>query len=622
MRIDGASKSSAAVSADVTDLMSRLDAGDVIKAKVIEITSDEAVLRLFDGTSLKARLTEKLDAYAGQAITLRVASKSEGTLVLETVMGTNGRFQIKPDILKNILESLNLKPNGKNAEVAAELMKAGQPVTKDSIGKALQLMESIRDLTADKAVFLSSKNINSILADPKIAAGLLNGELKLGNLLGDLQTAIEKALGDTSGSDVVLKNTVGALKDMTGQTGPASGSEEGSTASSGTARPDSVGTPGVVASGRQSYAADGNKTNTASGAAAGTLVSGQETTGNDTSNNTSGKVSGSLSGQNEDPDNIISGNTSTGVPNTISKSNPGSRAISETIFSNSEDGALNSVKGQQASGASSARSEESRNNILIKPADEESVNTGIQKTLLKAQKKDRSIGIGDLTSDEAVNRQEAGKAASGRLTELSENLKSLFVGTDQDKLADALDAGKLYKELDNGLDTVKNAVHAMTLQGTQADAVSNAANLLSDAVRLIDQLNSGGMTYYQIPLKISDNNTTAELFIMKRQRGKKKIDPNNTVMFIALETVNMGRVETLVDVKGKNVGIQLRTEKQEIGEYIREYTKDLYKGLSELGYKLTGIRFKTMDEPANPMEQERLLKEMEKEIAGRVDFRI
>jgi hypothetical protein len=205
---------------------------------------------------------------------------------------------------------------------------------------------------------------------------------------------------------------------------------------------------------------------------------------------------------------------------------------------------------------------------------------------------------------------------------MNEAVNGVFVGADSDKLASDLQVDKLYKDLDTRVDAVKAAVHAAELQGAKADIISNAANMLGDTIRLIDQLNTGGLLYYQIPVKISDSNTTAELYIMKKQKNKKQLDPNNTVMFISLDTENLGRVETLIDVKGRNIGIQLRTEKQEINDYIKEYTKELYNGLSELGYKLTGIRFKVIDEPATPIKQERLLKEMEQGYMGRVDFRI
>lgn len=597
MRIDGASNSNAAVNTNVGDLMSRLDAGDVIRAKVIEITSDEAVLRLFDGTLMKAKLAEKLDASVGQTITLSVVSKSDSTLVLETVRDMNSRLQIKPDILKNILESLNLKPDNKNIEVAAELLKAGQPVTKDSIVKALQLMEAVPDTTADKAVFLSSKNINVSQLDPTLTSKLLNGDLKLGGMLRDLQNAIEQTPNNNTNNANNANNTAGSKnagnmqQDMIGQSSPAAGAKSSQVAGSSSARTDSPATPAVIISGRQTSGTD-VKSPAMQTAAADDRAA----------------LNGSTTASSQYPD-AADKQTVTAKPDLGQAANKGLSGKTSDIVQagrNSDDFP-----------AGSAGSYNKSNTV-----NDSSAESNIEVLKLKTAVKGPNAVIGDLSADESVNRQTVANSASDAFSKMNKAVKEVFVSTDSDKLASELEVNKLYNELGSRLETVKAAAHASDLIGTKADIISNAANMISDTIRLIDQLNSGGLTYYQIPVKISDNNTTAELYIMKKQRNKKKIDPNNTVMFISLDTENLGRVETLIDVKGRNIGIQLRTEKQEINDYIKEYTKDLYNGLSDLGYKLTGIRFKVIDEPATPIKQERLLEEMEQGYKGRVDFRI
>lgn len=631
MRIDGASKSSAAVKANVGDLMSRLDAGDVVRAKVLEITSDEAVLRLFDGTVMKAKLAEKLDAKAGQTITLSVASKSEGTLILETVKDMNSRLQVKPDILKNILDALNLKPDNKNMEVAAELMKAGEPVTKDSIGKALQLMDAVNDLTADKAVFLSSKNIDGNQLDSDLTNKLLNGELKLGKLLVELRNAIEQAAGNTSDGAAASKNGGNVPQDLHGRSAGSSGTNSGQVSGqassqvsgqtsgqalsqasaqasgSSSASTDSVGNPAVILSGRQSSDAD-IKSQTQSASANGGKAGMNAPTAApdrfaDTINSRAGDV-GPVPGQSDDE--TLSGKTS----NNLHGNNNSGGDIS-----------AGSAGRLAASGKAGHTGDAGNKAVLI--ASSGNTSEGSHENIsLKASVNGRTASAGDPSADEAYDRQAGVRAASDAFSKMNEATKGVFVGADSDKLASELKVDKLYRDLDTRLDSVKSAVHAADLQGTKTDIISNAANMLSDTIRLIDQLNTGGLLYYQIPVKISERNTTAELYIMKKQKNKKQIDPQNTVMFISLDTENLGRVETLIDVKGKNIGIQLRTEKQEINNYIKEYTKDLYNGLSELGYKLTGIRFKVIDEPATPIKQERLLKEMEQGYMGRVDFRV
>ncbi len=635
MRIDGASKSSAAVNANVGDLMSRLDAGDVIRAKVLEITSDEAVLRLFDGTVMKAKLAEKLDAKAGQTITLSVASKSEGTLILETVKDMNGRLHIKPDILKNILEALNLKTDNKNMQVAAELMKAGEPVTRASIGKALKLMDTLNDLTAEKAVFLSSKNIDGNQLDSDLTNKLLNGELKLGKLLVELQNAIEQAPGNTSDGSAASKNggsvqqdlqsrSAGSsgtnsvqvsgeasgkiLSQLSGQTsGQASIQSSAQASGSSSAHTDSDGNPIVILSDGQSPDADiksqTQPTSTNGGKAGMNAPNAASDRFADAVNSRAGNV-GPGPGQN-DSEALL------GTPSYNLHGN------------NTSDSDISAGSTGKLAAAGKADHTGAAGNKTVNITSAESIDiVSPENVSLKASVNGRNTAAGVTSSDEADDRQTGVRSASDAFSKMNEAINGVFVGSDSDKLAPELEVDKLYKDLDTRADAVKAAVHAAELLGTKADIISNAANMLSDTIRLIDQLNTGGLSYYQIPVKISNSNTTAELYIMKKQKNKKQIDPQNTVMFISLDTENLGRVETLIDVKGKNIGIQLRTEKQKINDYIKEYTKELYNGFSELGYKLTGVRFKVIDEPATPIKQERLLKEMEQGYMGRVDFRV
>lgn len=637
MRIDGASKSNAAVNANVGDLISRLDAGDVIKAKVLEITSDEAVLRLFDGTVMKAKLAERLDAKAGQTITLSVASKSEGTLILETVKDMNGRLQIKPDILKNILEALNLKPDNKNMQVAAELMKAGESVTRASIGKALQLMDTVNDLTADKAVFLSLKKIDGHELDSRLINKLMNGELKLGKLLVELRNAIEQAPGNTADGAAALKNAGNEPQDLQGRSAGSSGTN--SVQVSGEASGKILSRTSSQASG-QASGASGQMSARASGSSSAhtdfagnpaVILSGSQSSDVDKKSLQPTSVNGDKAGMNApntasdrfaDAVNSRAGNVGPGPGQndgeTLSGKPSNNLHGNNTSDSDISDGSTGRLA---ASGKADHIGGAGNKTVSISSA-ENTFDGSHESGSLKASVNGRIAGTSNPSADEAYDRQAGVRSVSDAFLRMDEATKGAFIGADSDKLAAELEVDKLYKALDTRLDAVKAAVHAAELLGTKADIISNAANMLSDTIRLIDQLNTGGLLYYQIPVKISDNNTTAELYIMKKHKNKKQIDPQNTVMFISLDTENLGRIETLIDVKGRNIGIQLRTEKQEISDYIKEYTKELYNGLSELGFKLTGIRFKVMDEPATPIKQERLLKEMEQGYMGRVDFRV
>lgn len=457
MRIDGLSNAPAGIRTNVADLLDRLDTGDVIKARVLEITSSEVVLRLFDGSVLKAATAEGLEAKVGQTLTLAVTSRSEGTLFLETVKDTIQLNSIKPDILKIMLEALQIKPDAKNMELAAEFTKAGISASAAQYDKAAGLMESFKGLNAEKAVFMASKGIQADQIKLELLTKLLDGDLKLGEQLKELQNALN-SLGRTIGK------------------------------------------------------------NTANDALAAKASSASNTT---------------------------------------------AQAL------------------QQA--------------------------TALNGTAAEAQ----------TSPVQVFNKTDSNPSA------LKEAVTELFVNINSDKLASDLDVKKLHIDLNTKLDMLKAVIQTSNLTGlTGSEGITATTTLLEDSIKLLNQLNSNSILYFQLPVNLSGYNTTAELYVMKRQQKKKRIDPHNTVMFVSLDTNNLGRVETLLDVKGKNVSINLRTEKQQINDFVKENIKHLYSGLANCGYKLVDIKYALIDSPAKPIKLEQLLTKMIDSNYSKVDMRI
>ena len=138
----------------------------------------------------------------------------------------------------------------------------------------------------------------------------------------------------------------------------------------------------------------------------------------------------------------------------------------------------------------------------------------------------------------------------------------MFVKTDSSKLASEIDMDKLNNDLAQRMELLKAVTsYSQAKDSNVSKDLSTAANLVSNTLKLINHLNENNMLYYQIPINLSGYETTAELYIMKRgQQTRKRIDAHNTLMFISLDTNNMGRIETLADVKDDTITINIRTE--------------------------------------------------------------
>jgi hypothetical protein len=147
-------------STGVSDIMSRLDVGDVVRAKVMDIAGNELLLKLFDGTAVKATMMSSVDIKQGEIVEFVIKNKSENRLFLETLKNNGQRILSLEDEIKNKLLGLGLKPDKRNVEAATELNNNNAPLDRETITKVLDAVVRFKDLSFDKAAFLVSKGIS------------------------------------------------------------------------------------------------------------------------------------------------------------------------------------------------------------------------------------------------------------------------------------------------------------------------------------------------------------------------------------------------------------------------------------------------------------------------------
>lgn len=625
MRIDDQINIPATDRTNVADLLGRLDTGDVIKAKVLDISSGEVVLRLFDGSVLKAATTEGLEAKVGQTLTLAVTSRTGGTLFLETVKESAQSGNISTDILKNILSVLQIKPDAKNLELAAEFMKAGITATAIQFDRAAGLMESFKGLNAEKAVFITSGGLQTDQIKLELLTKLLDGNLKIGQQIIELQTALENAgkVTGKNGPDTALtKAIIEAI-----ETAFASKASSPSNTAIHSSQPSQLS---QQAANLNSSAAEGQLS-----------MEFSETASEQASTKTDGSGKAVSAAAAKTGPASQQGNTAVlpvtvvrqGAVNTFSESAASEPVNASNISSAST--ALNASTSSNPDGPDSLAENTNQNadrnglaDIKDLQVNNDMVNASrVQYSALSAdgdKPASRLNNFTDILQDDSIytpNRTDS--SSTDPFAKLVNAMKELFVNINSDKLASDLDVNKLHNDISNKLNMLKAAIQTSDFTGLPGgEGILSSTALLDDSVKLINQLNNNNILYYQLPVSLSGRNTTAELYIMKRQQNKKRIDPQNAVLFVSLDTDNLGRVETLLDVNGKNVSISLRTEKQQINDFVKENIKYLYSGLADCGYKLANIKYALIDLATPPMKQEQLLSKMLSANHNKVDMRI
>lgn len=187
---------------------------------------------------------------------------------------------------------------------------------------------------------------------------------------------------------------------------------------------------------------------------------------------------------------------------------------------------------------------------------------------------------------DSLNRIAEGMPKSSSETELFENIskfaKELFVRLDGDdeKIQDRLKEVReeLYIKLAYFRDTVASS-------GSSSKAfVLEQTEKLMDHLRLLNGLDQ--FVCVQLPVQLGDQQRNAELYIYKKEKnGVSRIDPENVKILLALDLIHMGRLETMIEIQGRDVSLRFEAENDNVAGALKQSTAKIHRLLADTGYK-------------------------------------
>lgn len=587
---------------DTGDMLSRLEPGDVIKAKVLDVSPQEAVLRLSDGTVIKARTTESLDVKQGQTISLSVTSRNENSFVLETVKNASQTTAANSANLHKLLETAGVRLDNINLKLAAEFLKYGAAPSAENITEALEYMKGFDGLDAEKAVFLAVKNISTTQADKDMLSGLLDGSLKLGQLLESLHKALNGEVKE-AGTGTGNQNTeaIPASPDIIPDIGSKLPQQSGDPAAE-------INANGIN---------DGKASLPASEIAGTDVKSAIPSNAQNTQSALFSKTGTDTTDQKIAESNKQSGVVTVLQPDQAQVKNAGVNSYAVLNDATMDDNASPKILNQSNTDTASAFTAKSEAKETDSGPNTADIGAALRSISMKPSVGTKSSGI-----EAADIKQGAEYLTQEALERINKSIDRLYVNINKKLSGEELDSGSINNRLSELAKELKLLIQSSSASKSVGMQAASTLNLIEDTVRLLDMFNSNNVLYYQIPVRIDNYRSTAELYVMKRNQNKNRIDPNNSVLFLSLDTKNMGRVETIIDVKGSNISMSLRTESQAASDFARQNIKNLYSGLSECGYKLTDIKYSIIGAAATPAQQEKLLSDAIRLKHGKVDFRI
>ena len=170
--------------------------------------------------------------------------------------------------------------------------------------------------------------------------------------------------------------------------------------------------------------------------------------------------------------------------------------------------------------------------------------------------------------------------SSGAFEKLLSDSLSKRWSLSPDQLAQTDSLKRLYSKIDLELSTISRAAETMT--GRAENAISQSASLVQDNISFINQVNSV-YSYVQIPLKLSGQNTTADLYVYTNRNAHGREDGEVTA-FLHFDLDHLGTTDISVKMRGNNVRTDFFLADDASYELIRNNLHILEARLSDLGY--------------------------------------
>ncbi len=131
-------------------------------------------------------------------------------------------------------------------------------------------------------------------------------------------------------------------------------------------------------------------------------------------------------------------------------------------------------------------------------------------------------------------------------------------------------------------------------QSAQLQRLSSSVNNLLNQTEFVAQLKHD--MYLQIPIASENRSMNSDLFVFKDKRHKQKKGAGASTALIALDTLNLGRLEVYVQKNGKSVDLRFALDTPPTEKRVRAHIDKLENLLGEYGYSLGHYNFADIGE--------------------------
>ncbi len=230
----------------------------------------------------------------------------------------------------------------------------------------------------------------------------------------------------------------------------------------------------------------------------------------------------------------------------------------------------------------------------LPPAQKEIVSTVIKDLYIQAKAQEVQAGSG--MSAETLTGNTQNSTVAQEVSQVLSTLDKLFMQVKPNGSVEASQVEQAVKNLPQLAESIRGDV--ARIAGENSPAAQKAGDVAAQ-VRMGAQMEN--FYYFQIPMDNNGKKQNAELFVFEKNAKRKVGEKENITVLIALDTQNLGRIETVLRSADNKLEINFRVENEEVVAYLKNSKADFIKTMRESGFTIESVMVQTMEEKATPL---------------------
>ena len=563
--------------------------GEILQGEVIDLRSNQATIRLSDGSVVQGKMEQEVDLYIGQTATFEVAKTTDAGVQLKIIpeQETNPIDQLIGKAL--IQAGLPLSP--KNKEVVGALLEANLSVDKQSIQSFLKIAYQYPDAEIKDLVFLHKHNLPVDQNQLNLLQEYHNSEHRIVTQLQSLVSGLGEMLSDGNQPELILKFLQLALQVPEYVEGQVShgdvltgavGQQQNGEAVTGTAGQQQNGEAVTGAAGQQ-------QNGEAVTGAVGQQQNGEAVTGAVGQQQNGEAVTGAA-GQQLNGEAMNTAGSQQGAETSMKSISIQFDANANAQFSSSTSLGQLMTEQQLQSFASDLQ------------------HAGMPDSIVKQVREGNITGheVLEAVFEFAESNLTGGKPSSA-LKELMESVEFQHLYKEElihkytltpNQLANGENIDKLYEKLEQDIDQLNHLLSNRSGNEEASKLLGQTEHLKNnlDFMKTLNQI----YPYIQLPVCLKDQKLHSELFVFTKRRGSM-IDADNVRVLLHLDMEHLGALDIHLQLNKNHLKAKFYVEEEGVKELFEHTIDELSDALAEKGYQVSS-EFYHQEKHTDPLE--------------------